>query len=223
MKQSSKERALVLLSGGMDSATCAFMAKEKYDELATLFFRYGQRTENREIESFLALSERLGASHKEIFLLPFYKKIGKNALTDTSLEIPAMDIAGVIPNTYVPFRNGVMLSIAAAWAEAHDYGNIFIGAVWEDSSGYPDCREKFLKAMQNAVNNGTSDDFSLTLHYPVIHMQKDEIILEGIKLGVPFDFTWSCYQGSEKPCGRCPSCHLRQKAFEKAGIKDPLL
>ncbi len=215
------KRALCLLSGGMDSAVTVYIAAQQY-EISTIFFRYGQPTEKRELECFDALSDRLAAKHRIIAELPFYREIGGSALTDDNIEIPTYEEDG-IPPTYVPFRNGIMLSIAAAHGEILGIEHLFIGAVWEDSSGYPDTRREFLEAMERAVDLGTAPTFRPRIHYPVIDMRKSEIVKKGKELGVPFEHTWSCYSTEDKPCGECPSCRLRLRAFSEMGWDDPLM
>lgn len=214
------ERALVILSGGMDSSTAAFVAAKDFI-VETLFFDYGQRALERELNSFTAISKRLSAK-EHIIELPFLKELGGSALTNENIPIPDSDNNRGIPPTYVPFRNGILLSVAAALAEIEDIHHLFIGAVWEDSSGYPDCRPDFLSAMEKTVNLGRKPESHLTIQAPLLHLSKAEIIRRGLKLGVPYELTWSCYYGGAKPCGTCPSCRLRLQAFERLGIPDPL-
>ena len=216
------ELAVVLVSGGMDSGVTALLASQEY-RLAVLHFNYRQRSEKKERIASRKIAEYLKA---EMFLeaeLPFLEDIGGSSLTDRTIPIPIEKIpVGIIPSTYVPFRNGIMISIAAAWAETIGAKHIFIGAVEEDSSGYPDTRERFLIAMEKAVNLGRKPESRLKLHYPIIHKRKWETIKLGATYGFPFEYTWTCYKGGEKACGLCPSCRLRLKAFQLAGIKDPI-
>jgi 7-cyano-7-deazaguanine synthase len=216
-----KQRALVLLSGGMDSATSAFIAAQDF-EVCTIFFRYGQRTELKELICFERISNCLNAEERKVVDLPFYRELQGSALTDFSIEIPKTDGLG-IPITYIPFRNGVLLSIAAAYAETKGIHHIFIGAVQEDSSGYPDCREVFLQSLEKSINLGMKPESRITIHYPVIHLKKSEILELGYSLGVPYEHTWSCYKLLDKPCLECASCRLRAKAFGQIGKVDPLI
>ncbi len=214
-------KALCLLSGGMDSAVTAFIAAQNHD-VSTIFFRYGQPTEAKELNCFRELSRTLGAENSIIVDLPFYRRLGGSALTDDTIAIPDHEDEG-IPPTYVPFRNGIMLSIASAHAEVLGIDNLFIGAVWEYSSGYPDCREEFLQAMERAIDLGTGPEFRPKINFPVIDMTKSQIIKRGMELSVPFEHTWSCYSAEDRPCGVCPSCRLRLRAFQQTGLTDPLM
>ena len=212
-------KAIVLLSGGMDSLLTAAIAAHECDELLFLHFSYGQRTQAKELACFRAISAHYHAKEARVVDYRWLAEIGGSALTNPTLEIK--DDQDGIPNTYVPFRNATMLCAAVAWAEVSHANRIYIGAVEEDSSGYPDCRESFFTALQSAVNLGTKAA-NIKIHTPVIHMSKEEIVLKGIALNVPFELSWSCYTNSEKACGVCPSCLLRLKAFTAAGISDPI-
>ena len=214
-------KAVCILSGGMDSAVAAYIAKKEGYEIVAVHFNYGQRTEKRELQAFRDIAASLDAKTYEIDL-PFFKQIGASALTDESLAVPTEGIKPGIPITYVPFRNGIFLSIAAAIAEKEGAQAIYIGVVEEDSSGYPDCRESFIEAMQRAINLGTKDATDLTIRTPLIHLKKEDIVSLGAELGVPLELTWSCYRFEDEACGVCDSCRLRLKGFEKAGIEDKI-
>ncbi|WP_457561393.1 7-cyano-7-deazaguanine synthase QueC [Caminibacter sp.] len=216
-------KAVVILSGGMDSTTTAFIAKNEGYEIIPVHFNYGQRTEKRELKAFNDICDYLNIQNRYVIDLPFFKQIGASALVDENLEVPTDGIKPGIPITYVPFRNGIFLSIAAAIAEKEGAEAIFIGVVEEDSSGYPDCREEFIKKMQDAINAGTKPETNIEIKTPLIHLKKEDIVKEAINYGVPLELTWSCYKEEEKACGVCDSCRLRLKGFEKAGIKDKIL
>jgi 7-cyano-7-deazaguanine synthase len=215
-------KAVVILSGGMDSTTAAFIAKHQGYEIIPLHFNYNQRTEKRELKAFNDICDFLGVKQRYVIDLPFFKQIGASALVDKNLKVPTDGIKPGIPITYVPFRNGIFLSVAAAIAEKEGAEAIFIGVVEEDSSGYPDCKEEFIKHMQDAINAGTKPETKIEIKTPLIHLKKEDIVKEAIKYNVPLHLTWSCYQNEEKACGVCDSCRLRLKGFEKAGVKDPI-
>ncbi len=214
-------KAVVILSGGMDSTTALFIAKKEY-EVIPLHFNYNQRTEKRELKAFNDICDYLGLENRYVIDLPFFKQIGASALVDENLEVPTDGLKPGIPITYVPFRNGIFLSIAAAIAEKEGAKAVFIGVVEEDSSGYPDCTEKFIKSMQNAINAGTKPQTHIELKTPLIHLKKEDIVKKAVEVGVPLELTWSCYKEEEKACGVCDSCRLRLKGFEKAGIEDKI-
>ncbi len=216
------KRAVCILSGGMDSAVASYIAQKDGYEIVALHFNYGQRTEAKELEAFGAIAKSLDAKTYEIDL-PFFKQIGASALVDKSIAVPVDGIKPGIPVTYVPFRNGIFLSIAAAIAEKEGAEAIYIGVVEEDSSGYPDCREEFIQKMQEAINAGTKPQTKIEIKTPLIHLKKEDIVRVGAQLGVPLELTWSCYQNSDEACGVCDSCRLRLKGFEKAGLKDKIL
>jgi 7-cyano-7-deazaguanine synthase len=225
-----KELAIVLVSGGMDSCVCAAIANNEY-KLALLHVNYGQLTEERELRSFRDIADHYKAHKRLVVSLEHLKVIGGSALTDPSIPVPVTDEhrthearvkTASIPSTYVPFRNAHLLSIATSWAEVIGATKIYIGAVEEDSSGYPDCRESFYRAFNKVIEIGTKPDTRVEIITPLIHMNKSEIVKKGVELGAPLDLTWSCYQNSEKACGRCESCALRLKGFKEAGVKDPI-
>jgi len=216
----SKNLAIVLLSSGMDSAVCASIASQNH-RLAFLHFQYGQKSYKKELECFKKLIEYFKPEKYYILDIPFLKEIGGSSLTSENVEIPEDDDAP-IPSTYVPFRNGIFLSLATAWAEVIGAKKIFIGVNEVDFSGYPDCREAFIKAFNQAINLGTRPETQIEIETPLIKLSKKEIVELGIKLGTPFHLTWSCYREGEKACGRCASCKLRLKAFKEAGIPDPI-
>lgn len=215
---------VVLLSGGMDSAVTAFIAMTECREVAFLHVRYGGQTEDRERDAFLALTSRLAPAHYLITECPSLKAVGGSALTDPSIPIPEGDLErSGIPVTYVPFRNAHFLSVAVSYAEVLKYDRLYIGAVEEDGSGYPDCRRVFYDAFEQAARLGTASSGSdLSIRTPVIHMNKGEIVREGVRLGVPFALTWSCYRNGRKACGHCDSCALRLRGFARAQVPDPL-
>ncbi len=216
----SKELAIVLLSSGMDSAVCASVASQDY-RLAFLHFQYGQKSYKKELECFKKLVEYFKPEKYRILEIPFLKEVGGSSLTSEQMEVPEDDDAP-IPSTYVPFRNGIFLSFATAWAEVIGAKKIFIGVNEVDFSGYPDCRETFIKAFNQAINLGTRPETTIEIKTPLIKLKKKEILELGIKLGTPFHLTWSCYREGEKACGRCASCKLRLNAFKELGIPDPI-
>jgi 7-cyano-7-deazaguanine synthase len=216
------KKAVTIISGGMDSALGAKIAQDEGYELIALHFNYGQRTEKKELDSFRKISKKLGCIESYEIDLDFFKEIGASALTDSSLDVPTDGVEEGVPITYVPFRNGIFLSIATAIAEKHGAEALFIGVVEEDSSGYPDCRDGYIKSMEESINLGTKDETKLQIKMPLVHLQKSEIVIKSIELGVPLEDTWSCYQNEEKACGLCDSCRLRLNGFKKAGVEDPI-
>ncbi len=214
-------KSVVILSGGMDSATVAYKAKNLGYDIVALHFNYGQRTQNKELQSFHAICDDLDIQNRYVIDLDFFEQIG-SALVDKKIEIPTGGIKEGIPVTYVPFRNGIFLSIAAAIAEKENASKLMIGVVEEDSSGYPDCRENFINSIQKAINLGTKDETKIEIVTPLIHLKKEDIVKEAIKEGVKLELTWSCYQNEDKACGVCDSCRLRLKGFNKAGLVDPI-
>lgn len=218
----SKPKGIVLLSGGMDSLVLAAFATRE-SEISLLHVNYGQRTEQKELACFHAVADHLKVKERMVVDIGYLRSIGTSALTDLSIDVPPADLerAGV-PVTYVPFRNAHFLCIAVSWAEAIGATNVYIGAVWADSSGYPDCRPAFYEAMNEAIRRGTKDESRIRVKAPFVNLKKKDIVLIGKSLGVPFEHTWSCYRDGEKACGRCDSCALRQKAFAEADVPDPL-
>jgi len=215
------KRAIVLLSGGMDSCVCATLASRDYDA-AALHVSYGQRTEDRERQSFLAICNRLNIREKLIVRNDALRVIGGSALTDETIAVPTSHSIGQdVPVTYVPFRNAHFLSVAVSWAEVLGAEKIFIGAVEQDSSGYPDCRPAYYDAFNRVIKTGTKDG-NIEIATPLIALRKAEIIRLGLELGAPFDLTWSCYSRQDQACGVCDSCVLRLRAFAAAGARDPI-
>ena len=227
--QSSNENeralAVVLLSGGMDSCVTATLAAQNH-RLAVLHSSYGQRTEARERRAFEEIAEFLGAERTLHVDQRYMSEIGGSALTDNSVEVPDADLVaaqqGEIPVTYVPFRNAHFLSAAVSWAEVLEAGAIFIGAVEQDSSGYPDCRPAYYKAFNGVIETGTRPETSIEIRAPLIGLSKAEIVAQGVELDAPLHLTWSCYRSAEAACRSCDSCVLRLRAFEQAGIRDPI-
>ena len=221
------KKAIVLLSGGLDSTTALYVAKSQgFDEIYALTFLYGQK-HDRELRSAAEVAKAAGVKeHKTVRLM--LNEWDGCSLTDPKMEVEDGNLERTdIPDTYVPARNMVFLSVAASWADAVGVADIFIGVSEVDYSGYVDCREEFIRAMEQAVNLGTvlgaEKKQHITLHAPFMHLTKAEEIKWGMELGVDYGLTWTCYRGDEKPCGTCDSCLLRAKAFEEAGVEDPLL
>ena len=214
--------AVVLLSGGMDSCVSAAVARRDH-ELALLHVSYGQRTETRERRAFRDIARHLGVARTLEARLDHLGAIGGSALTDEARDaVEAPREGSSIPDTYVPFRNTHLLSVAVSWGEVIGARRIFIGAVEEDGSGYPDCRQEYYEAFNRLLRAGTRPETDLAVVTPLIHLSKAEIVRQGARLGAPFHLTWSCYAESEIACGRCESCRLRLKGFREAGIPDPL-
>ena len=221
---SRRPLAVVCLSGGMDSAVTAALARETH-ELALLHANYGQRTEARELLSFEALAERfdIAAARRLVVDFTSLRQIGGSSLTDPSIAVRHGEPEeGVVPTSYVPFRNAHLLAAAASWAEVIGARAIFVGAVEADSSGYPDCRPGFFRAFAEAIRLGTRAETTIVIETPVIAMDKAEIVARGLSLGVPFELTWSCYEANDEACGECESCRLRLAAFRRAGATDPI-
>jgi 7-cyano-7-deazaguanine synthase len=233
---SRKPKAVVLLSGGMDSCVTAAIAHETH-QLALVHASYGQRTERRERQSFDEIADFYSVNERLVVRLDHLSQIGGSALTDKRIAVPERARAPLgarqievenpsagneIPVTYVPFRNAHFLAVAVSWAEVIGASAIFIGAVAEDSSGYPDCRPAYYRVFQQLVREGTRPETQIEIVTPVIGLRKREIIQRGIELGAPLDRTWSCYQFDDEACGSCDSCRLRLKAFMEAGVTDPI-
>jgi len=217
------KRCVCIISGGMDSALSAKIAQNEGYEIIAVHFNYGQRTEHKEVECFRKVATSVNARECYEIDLPFFEQIGASALTDKSIEVPTGGLEEGVPVTYVPFRNGIFLSIAAAVAEKHGAEALFIGVVEEDSSGYPDCREHYIEQMQQAINLGTKKETQLEIKMPLVLLKKSQIVQKSLELGVPLEYTWSCYKEEEKACGVCDSCRLRLKGFEEVGAVDPIV
>jgi 7-cyano-7-deazaguanine synthase len=223
-------KAVVLLSGGMDSCVSAAAAREGHSasNIALLHASYGQRTQARERRAFEDIADFYGVRDRLIVQLDHFRAIGGSALTDKNISVPENKLGApgpqgsAIPVTYVPFRNAHFLSVAVSWAEALGAGAIYIGAVAEDSSGYPDCRPEYYRVFQELIRVGTRPETQIEIVTPVITLKKSEIIRRGIALGAPLHLTWSCYQSEDVACGSCDSCLLRLRAFAEAGVPDPI-
>ena len=214
------KKALWRISGGMDIVTSAYIAKNEGYEIIALHFDYNQRTMNKEKECFNKICDELKVVKKEILDVSFISQIGANALTDRSLEIPKDGLSNEVPITYVPFRNGIFLSIAAALAEREKCEAIFIGVVEEDSSGYPDCSQGFIESMEKSINLGRETNIKTKILTPLVHLSKAQIVQKAFSLKVPLQYTWSCYEREDLACGVCDSCRLRLKGFKEADKKD---
>jgi len=215
--------AVILVSGGMDSCVTAAIANQESESLAFLHISYGQRTENRERKAFNDIAEFYGVEKRLDISIEHLAKIGGSSLTDKNIAVTEADLQSKeIPASYVPFRNANMLSIATSWAEVLGAGAIYIGAVAEDSSGYPDCRPVFYEAFQKAIDAGTKPETHIQIRTPIIHLSKAEIVKKGIELNAPLHLSWSCYRNEDLACGTCDSCALRLRGFEQAGVTDPI-
>lgn len=220
----SKELAVCLVSGGMDSLVTAAIANEAHEKLAFLHLNYGQKTEKRELDSFHKIAQHyhVPASSQKIIDISFLKQIGGSSLTDENIEVKKYKgESEEIPDSYVPFRNTHIISMAVSWAEVIGAKKIYIGAVYEDSSGYPDCRPSYYQAINNLIKMGTKNG-DIEVITPVIYLKKDEIVKKALELKAPLEFSWSCYERNDKACGVCDSCALRLRGFEKAGVADPI-
>lgn len=218
----NKKSAVVLVSGGMDSCLTAAYAFKKY-EPAFLHINYGQRTEKRELKAFNDIADYYGVKYRMTADINHLKKIGGSSLTDLNIEVSKADLhSKSVPSSYVPFRNANMLAIAVSWAEVISAERIFIGAVEEDSSGYPDCRESFFRAFNKVIKNGIKNTSKLKIETPIIHFSKKDIVLKSFEMNAPLHLTWSCYKNSTFACGECDSCALRLRGFRLAGRKDPI-
>ena len=217
-----KSLSIVLVSGGLDSCVTAAIANQEY-EIAFLHVNYGQRNESRELQAFNAIAEYYKVKRRLVADIRYLKEIGGSSLTDKDMEIEKFQSnRTTIPSTYVPFRNTHLLSIATSWAEVTGANIIFIGAVEEDSSGYPDCRPVFYKAFNQLIEEGTKPDTHITVKTPISNLRKKDIIIKGMELKAPLHLTWSCYKKNNRACGVCDSCILRLRGFEEAGLKDPI-
>lgn len=217
------ERAVVLVSGGMDSATAAFEAKQSGYDLYFLHTSYGQETEDKEFNCAHQLAEHLDVADFLHIETEHLARIGASSLTDDSIDVEEEDLeSDEIPSSYVPFRNANLLSMAVSYAEANDCGAVFMGAHSEDYSGYPDCRPEFFDAFQQVINVGTKPNTSIELIAPFVDWSKTDIVEHGVELNVPYELTWSCYREHEPACGTCDACAYRLKAFQESGIEDPI-
>lgn len=216
------KKAVCILSGGMDSTLVTYLAKKDGYEIIAVHFNYGQRTEHKELEAFRNICMELNVKEKYEINIPFFTQIGASALTDVSIDVPTNGIEDGVPITYVPFRNGIFLSIATAIAEKEKAESLYIGIVQEDSSGYPDCTDVFINKMQSAMNQGTKKETNLKIKTPLVHMSKEEIVKKSLELDVALQHTWSCYKNEHKACGVCDSCRLRLNGFKLANIMDPI-
>ena len=223
-------KAVVLLSGGMDSCVCTSIAREDRgaSNIALLHASYGQLTQGRERRAFDDIASFYGVRERLVVQLEHFRAIGGSALTDKNISVAENELGApgphgsAIPVTYVPFRNAHFLSVAVSWAEAIGAGAIYIGAVAEDSSGYPDCRPEYYRVFQELIRVGTRPETQIEIVTPVITLKKSAIIRRGVELGAPLHLTWSCYQNEDTACGACDSCLLRLRAFSEAGLPDPL-
>jgi 7-cyano-7-deazaguanine synthase len=223
VEESPLQLAVCLVSGGMDSCVTAAIASNEASALAFLHVSYGQRTEERERQAFDEIANHYRVGHRLVVSLEHLSKIGGSSLTDKNIAVTSANLsARAIPTSYVPFRNAHLLSIATSWAEVIGAGSIYIGAVGEDSSGYPDCRPEFYEAFQSVIDRGTKPETRIQIRTPVIGLKKFEIVALAQKLGAPLQLTWSCYQRSDQACGDCDSCALRLRAFREAGVADPI-
>jgi len=215
------KRAVVLISGGMDSAVCLGIAMAEGYDIVGVHANYSQRTEKKELECFKNLCKYYNVKERFVVNFEHFRLIGSSCLTDKKIDVP--DFTGMrkeVPISYVPFRNANLLSVATSIAEAKKAEAVFIGAVEEDSSGYPDCRKVFIEAFNRVIQTGTKPDTDIKIFAPLIDMNKAEIVKKGLSLKVPFELTWSCYKNSDIACGKCDSCVLRLRAFKNAGVND---
>ena len=215
--------AVCLVSGGMDSCVTAAIANQENSQLAFLHVSYGQRTEARERASFERIADHYNVALRLAVSLEHLSRIGGSSLTDKSIPVSTADLAAQgIPSSYVPFRNAHLLSVAVSWSEVIGANSIYMGAVHEDSSGYPDCRPEFYEAFERVIEVGTKPQTRIEIRTPIIGLRKSEIVERGLELAAPLELTWSCYSESEIACGKCDSCALRLRAFREAGVRDPI-
>lgn len=223
MSSNQKSTAICLVSGGMDSCVTAAIAKAENDDIAFLHISYGQRTERRERQAFNDIADFYKVEKRLDVSIEYLARIGGSSLTDKTIEVSEADLESKeIPTSYVPFRNANMLAIATSWAEVLKANSIYIGAVSEDSSGYPDCRPEFYAAFERTIEVGTKPDTNIKIATPIIHLSKAEIVRKGLELNAPLHLSWSCYRSEDLACGTCDSCALRLRGFEQAGIGDPI-
>ncbi|GAB4297516.1 MAG: 7-cyano-7-deazaguanine synthase QueC [Ignavibacteriaceae bacterium] len=214
--------AVVAVSGGMDSCLTAAIAAQNY-EPAFIHFNYGQRTEKRELKAFNDIADFYNVKKRMIIDFTHFAEMGNSSLTDKNIPVSNADLnSKKIPTSYVPFRNGNIISASVSWAEVLGAIKIFIGAVYEDSSGYPDCRPDFFSAFNKVINLGTKPETEIEIVTPVIHLSKGEIVKKSFELGAPLHLTWSCYKNEDEACGECDSCALRLRGFRLAGMEDPI-
>jgi 7-cyano-7-deazaguanine synthase len=223
--EQARQKAVVCLSGGMDSCVCAALAARDF-EVYAVHFSYGQRTEGRELRSAEEVARIVGVRELLHLKIDLFRRIGGSALTDAAIAVPVASadestIGSEVPVTYVPFRNAHFLSAAVSWAEVLGARTVFIGAVEQDSSGYPDCRPAYYEAFNELIRMGTKEG-EIRVATPLIEMRKSEIVRLGVELGAPFHVSWSCYSGESEACGVCESCVLRLRAFREAGVVDPI-
>ncbi len=222
MENINIKKAVCVMSGGMDSTLSAYIKKNEGYEIIGVHFNYDQRTQKKELECFYKICKDLDVKEKYVLDLDFFKQLGASALTDKSIAVPTGGIEDGVPVTYVPFRNGIFLSMAAAIAEKEGASSISIGVVEEDSSGYPDCRFDYIKSMEQSINLGTKDETNITIDMPLVKLKKSQIVQKALDLNVPLQHTWSCYKDEDKACGVCDSCRLRLNGFKIAGVEDPI-
>lgn len=221
--ESFQATAIVLVSGGMDSCVTAAIARRENAELAFLHINYGQRTEARERQAFNEIADFYRVEKRLDVSIEHLARIGGSSLTDSSMEVTEADLENKeIPTSYVPFRNANILAVATSWAEVLGARSIYIGAVAEDSSGYPDCRREFYDAFEKTIEAGTKPDTNIRILTPIIDLTKAEIVKKGIELGAPLERSWSCYRNEDVACGTCDSCALRLRGFARAGVEDPI-
>ena len=222
MSNMSQKKAICILSGGMDSSLASYMAKNDGYKIIAVHFNYGQRTQTRELKAFRDICDDLKILEKYEIDIPFFTQIGASALTDKNIDVPTGGLELGVPITYVPFRNGIFLSITAAIAEKEGATAMYIGVVQEDSSGYPDCTDSFINDMKKAINQGTKEDTHIDIITPLVHLSKAQIVEVAIELGVPLEHTWSCYKEEDEASGVCDSCRLRLNGFKIANKIDPI-
>ena len=215
--------AIILVSGGMDSCVTSAIAKRENADIAFLHISYGQRTERRERLAFNDIADFYNVEKRLEVSIEYLAKIGGSSLTDSSIEVTEADLESKeIPTSYVPFRNANMLAIATSWAEVLNANSIYVGAVAEDSSGYPDCRPEFYEAFEKTIDVGTKPETRIKIVTPIIELSKAEIVRKGLELNAPLNLSWSCYRSEDLACGTCDSCALRLRGFEIAGVSDPI-
>jgi 7-cyano-7-deazaguanine synthase len=218
----SKELAVVAVSGGLDSCVTTAIASKDFD-LALVHINYGQKTESKELQSFHKIADSFKVTKKLVIDFTHFQKIGGSSLTDKAIQVSKANLKNLeVPTSYVPFRNANILAACVSWAEIIGAKKIFIGAVFEDSSGYPDCRPEFFKSFEQTANLGTKPETQISIETPIIHMNKKEIIKLGLELKAPLELTWSCYSNEEEACGVCDSCGLRLRGFQSLNVVDPI-